>query len=207
VVTCNTDNSGSKRNCFVGFENELSGRVAAEILVKLCGEAGKLVVCIGFKYILAHMHRLKGFTDKIQESFPEVSIARIIETEENDNVALEKALSVMNEVPDILGFYIAGYGAPGVVNALNIRNPEKRIRVLCHDHTPEHDKYVEAGVIDALICQDPVKHGYEAMKLLSEMVINNKESKNRIYLTNPEIKFKENLYTGGHNRKMYNSAD
>ena len=199
VVTCNTDNSGSKRNCFVGFENELSGRVAAEILAKLTGETGDFIVGIGLKYILAHMHRLKGFSDKIRESYPDIRIREVIETGENNATALEKTLAALDAWPRVNGVYVTGYGANGIINALKIKKPDHRIRVLCHDHTPETDEYVNEGRIDAIICQDGARHGYEAMKILGEMVINNKEPKHQIYLTKLEIKFKENLHTPSQN--------
>jgi LacI family transcriptional regulator len=80
VVTCNTDNSESRRNCFVGFQNELSGRVAAELLAKFTGNRGKFIVEIGFTYILAHMQRLKGFTDNINEAYPDIEVIQIIES-------------------------------------------------------------------------------------------------------------------------------
>jgi LacI family transcriptional regulator len=127
VVTCNTDNNVSKRSCFVGFENEVSGRVAAELLAKFTGERGQFIVEIGFKYILAHIHRLKGFTNKIKESYPDITIAHVIESEEDDTVALEKTLAALDTYPDITGFYIAGFGISGVINAIKIKKLHTKV--------------------------------------------------------------------------------
>ncbi|MDR3337653.1 MAG: LacI family DNA-binding transcriptional regulator [Treponema sp.] len=200
IVTCNSDITESKRSCYVGFENERSGRVAAEILAKLCGERGKVVIGIGFKYLQALMERLKGFSEKIHESYPHVAIERIIEIEENNKVAFEKALNTLKSCTEICGFYNTGFGVQGIIEAIKISKPKKKIRVICHDHTPQNEAYIKAGLVDVLICQDPVKHGYMAMKLLSEMVINNKEPENKIYLTSVEIKFAENLETSSRNQ-------
>jgi ABC-type sugar transport system substrate-binding protein len=58
---------------------------------------------------------------------------------------------------------------------------------------PPTADYIRQGFVSATICQDPVKHGYMAMKILSEMVIKNREPKTQIYLTSTNIKLAENL--------------
>lgn len=193
VVTCNTDNNKSKRSCFFGFENEQSGRVAAELLAKFTGESGLFLVEIGFEYILAHKDRQKGFLDKIREDYPNVSIAGIIESEEEDAVAFEKTLTTLNQHPEINGIFVAGYGIQGVVNAVKIKNLQGKIKILCYDYTEQTAQYLYEGVIDALLCQDPIKHGYTPLKILSELVTEGKEPKHSIYLTNVDIRLRENL--------------
>jgi LacI family transcriptional regulator len=193
VVTCNTDNIASKRNCFVGFENELSGRLAAELLAKFTGGRGKFVVEVGFKFIQAHMDRLKGFTDKIAESYPGISVLRIMESEEDNPTLMINTFDALEAHPDINGIYLTCFGIDGIVNAIKLKKTEKKIDIVCHDLMPPIADYIREGLVSATICQDPVKHGYMAMKILSEMVINNREPKKRIYLTSTNIKLAENL--------------
>ncbi|MDR0760801.1 MAG: LacI family DNA-binding transcriptional regulator [Treponema sp.] len=193
VVTCNTDNIASKRSCFVGFENELSGRLAAELLAKFTGGRGKFVVEVGFKFIQAHMDRLKGFTDKIAESYPDISIVKVLESEEDNPTSVINTFNILEAYPDVNGFYLTCFGIEGIVNAIKLKKPEKRIEIICHDLMPPTADYIRQGLVSATICQDPVKHGYMAMKILSEMVINNREPKKQIYLTSTNIKLAENL--------------
>jgi LacI family transcriptional regulator len=193
VVTCNTDNISSKRNCFVGFENELSGRLAAELLAKFTGERGKYIVEIGFKFIQAHMDRLKGFTDKIKESYPGISVVQVMESHEEDHMVMKNTLDVLGAHPDINGLYLTCFGINGIVNAIKLRKLEKKIKIINHDLMPRTGDYLKEGIVTATICQDSVKHGYMAMKILSEMVINNREPRRKIYLTNINIKLQENL--------------
>jgi LacI family transcriptional regulator len=193
VVTCNTDNAASKRNCFVGFENELSGRLAAELMAKFTGGRGKFVVEVGFKFIQAHMDRLKGFTDKIAESYPGISILRVMESEEDNPTLMINTFDALETYPDINGFYLTCFGIEGIVNAIKLKNPGEAITIICHDLMPPIATYIRQGLVSATICQDPIKHGYMAMKILSEMVINNREPKKQIYLTSTNIKLAENL--------------
>jgi LacI family transcriptional regulator len=193
IVTCNTDNIASKRNCFVGFENELSGRLAAELLAKFTGERGKCIVEVGFRFLQAHMDRLKGFTDKINEFYPNIMVTRIMESQENDHALMKNTLDALEAHPDTNGFYLTSFGISSIVNAIKLKNLEKKINIICHDLMPPTADYIKKGLVSATICQDPVKHGSMAMKILSEMVINNREPKNQIYLTSTNIKLAENL--------------
>jgi LacI family transcriptional regulator len=148
---------------------------------------------IGFDYMLAHMQRLKGFTEKTQESYPDIQILHVNKSKEDDKVVLEKTLSDLETYHDINGIYIASFGISGIVNAIKFKNLKKKVHVICHDYTPLTDSYVKEGLVDAIICQDPVKHGYMATKILSELVMDNREPKNQIYLTDIDIRLKENL--------------
>ena len=194
IVTCNTDNNKSKRSCFIGFENELSGRVAAELLAKFNRGKGRFLVDVGFKYILAHMDRLKGFEEKIAESYPGIKIAKIIESEEDDTKAFEMTLCALNEDPGINGIFEAGFGITGVVKAVKAKRLKRKVKILGYDYTSITERYVREGAVDAIICQDPLKHGYLPLKILSELVMEAKEPKHKIYLTALDIRLRENLY-------------
>jgi LacI family transcriptional regulator len=193
VVTCNTDNIASKRSCFIGFENELSGRLAAELLAKFTGGRGKFIVEVGFRFLQAHLDRLKGFTDKINESYPDIMITEVMESQENDHTLMKNTLDTLEAHPDINGLYLTSFGISNIVNAIKLKRPEKKIDIVCHDLMPPTADFIKEGLVSATICQDPVKHGYMAMKILSEMVINNREPKKQIYLTSTNIKLAENL--------------
>jgi LacI family transcriptional regulator len=193
VVTCNTDNIASKRSCFVGFENELSGRLAAELLAKFTGGQGEFMVEVGFKFIQAHMDRLKGFTDKIAESYPGITVSKIMESAEDNYGAMKNTLDALEAHPGINGLYLTCFGIKGIVDAIRLKKPETKINIVCHDLMPPTADYIREGLVSATICQDPVKHGYMAMKILSEIVINNREPKEQLYLTSANIKLAENL--------------
>jgi len=194
IVTCNTDNNKSKRSCFIGFENEKSGRVAAELLAKFNREKGHFLVDVGFKYILAHMDRLKGFEEKIAESYPDIKIVKIIESEEDDVNAFEMTLQALNEDPGINGIFETGFGITGVVNAVKTKGLQHKVKILCYEDISITERYVKEGLVDAIICQDPLKHGYLPLKILSELVMEAKEPKHKIYLTGMDIRLRENLY-------------
>jgi len=202
IVTCNTDNPNSKRSCFVGFENETSGRVAAELLSKFVGNTGDFLVVIGFPYIMAHHDRQKGFVDKISEDFSDIHISSIIESNEQNEIAFERTLLALEQNPKINGIYIAGFGVEGVANALKTKNLQQKIHVLCHDYTPLTGILVRENIVDAIICQDAVHHGYSALKILSELIIDNKEPQHKTYMTSVEIRLKENICTNNQNWEL-----
>lgn len=193
VVTCNTDVTQCQRTCFIGTDHEKSARVAAELLAKLLGEKGEVIVVIGYRYILAHSQRLKGFEDKIREEYPNIQIKKVIEVEEDDKIALSKTLESLEDMPGINGIYIAGNGILGVAGAIKIKNKAKIIKVIAYDYAPYTIDLVKEGVIDAVICQEPIKQGYLALKILYDLIISGKQPKNEFLTTSIDIRLKENI--------------
>lgn len=193
VVTCNTDITQCQRACFIGTDHEKSARVAAELLGKLAGQRGEFIVVIGYRYILAHRQRLKGFEDKIREEYPDIQIKKVIEVEEDDEIALSKTLDALENIPGINGIYIASNGILGVANAIKIKNKSQSIKVIAYDYAPYTVDLVKEGVIDAVICQEPVKQGYLALKILYNLIISGKQPKNEFFATSIDIRLKENI--------------
>ncbi len=193
VVTCNTDITHCQRTCFIGTDHEKSARVAAELLGKLVSERGEFLVVIGYRYILAHRQRLKGFEDKIREEYPSIHIRKVIEVEEDDKIALSKTLESLENIPDINGIYIAGNGILGVANAIKMKNKSQLIKVIAYDYASYTVDLVKEGVIDAVICQEPVKQGYFALRILYDLIISGKQPKNEFLATSIDIRLKENI--------------
>jgi LacI family transcriptional regulator len=193
VVTCNTDNCSSKRDCFIGFDHRKSARVAAELLSKFNMGKGEFLVVIGYKYILAHEERLNGFISMVNEKYPNIRIANVIEVEENDEIAFGRTIKELEANEKINGIFIAGCGIKGVADAVKIKSKSDEIKVLCYDYSPFTLEYVRQGIIDAIICQDPVKQGYMALKILSDLVINNMQPKKDVFYTKIDIRLSENL--------------
>lgn len=193
VVTCSTDIAGENRDCFVGFCHEQSGRVAAELLAKFSAKKGNFLAVIGYRYIMAHMQRLGGFTEKLKETYPGIRVSDVLEVEENDQLALKKTLEALEKYPDINGIFIAGYGIKGVAEAVKIKGKGESIAIVCYDNAPFVKEYVKQGVIDAIICQDPVRQGAMALKILSEIVTGSREHQKSVYMTDIDIRMAENL--------------
>ncbi|MGM9522178.1 MAG: LacI family DNA-binding transcriptional regulator [Oscillospiraceae bacterium] len=197
IVTCNTDVDGGDRDCFVGFCHEKSGRVAAELLSKFNHGHGSFLAVIGYKYILAHMQRLTGFRAKISEEFPDIDIADVIEVEENNELAMKKTLSALDEHPEINGIFVTSYGIRGVVEAVKLRGRAKDISIICYDKSPAVREYMRDGIIDALIYQKPVEQGRTALRILSEIVNGTHAADKTEYITNVDIRLYENLDADG----------
>lgn len=196
VVTCSTDVDPDCRDGFVGFQHERSGRVAAELMSKFNGRQGEFLVIIGYKYILAHMQRAAGFQNKISEDFPNIHIAGVIEVEENDELAYDRTTRALDANPNINGIFITGYGIRGVASAVKVKKKDGRdISVICYDNHSFVREYARQGIIEAFICQDPVRQGYMALKMLGDFVTGADAPPANVYLTNIDIRIAENMET------------
>lgn len=193
IVTCSSDLTNHDRDCFVGFQHEKSGRVAAELLSKFNADKGNFLVIIGFDSLTSHMQRLSGFRAKLSESYPESSIADVIEISENDEVAMASTLHQLEIHPEINGIFVTSYGIRGVIQAVLRKGREKDIRIICYDKSDLTISYMQNGVLDALIYQSPVDQGKMALSMLNEYVTNPSESLPQEYTTDISILLCENL--------------
>jgi LacI family transcriptional regulator len=139
------------------------------------------------------MDRLEGFIDKIKESYPEMQVVNVLQSGEQEHVVQKNVLAALDEYPDLSGIYLTCYGIDGIVNALKLRGLKRQVKIICHDKMGRTNEYINNGIVEAAICQDGIKHGYMAMKILSEMIIQKRQPRQQMYLTSLNIRLKENL--------------
>lgn len=193
VVTFNSDIADSKRMCFVGQDLEMAGRVAGELMGKLLNGQGKIAIITGSFNILAHNHRLKGFTEVIKADFPDIKIIDIVETLEEEIVTFKKTLSLLETIKDLSGIYITAGGVSEVGKAIKIHNKSKDIKIISYDFYDNIVNLVKEGVIDFTIGQDPFIQGYEPVKILFEYLFNGRQPSTQHIKTKIDIRVKENI--------------
>ena len=178
VVTTNSDLPGSGRLCFVGQDLVRSGEVAAELMAKLIGPAGRagarLIVLTGNLRFQAHRDRVDGFVAGMARWMPG---ARVEVLEGHDNY--EQSLRVLEAVETDGGDggrRIAGaYAATGSIRALlEVRRawPEPDvIRVVTNDDLPVVREGLANGEVDFTILQDAPSQGSEPVRIVAEYLL------------------------------------
>ncbi|WP_152047316.1 LacI family DNA-binding transcriptional regulator [Aureimonas psammosilenae] len=165
VVTLVSDVPGSNRQRYVGIDNRAAGRVAASLLGRFSGPAARRVlVVLGSLTLRDHRDRLDGFREALAGRFPALSILDVVEGQDDAarmRQMLEKAFTQAGP-PDAI--YSAGAGVSGLAGALT--GFDARPVVVAHELTSETRPLVEAGILDALIVQDPGHEARSAVRLL-----------------------------------------
>ncbi|WP_294641668.1 LacI family DNA-binding transcriptional regulator [uncultured Aureimonas sp.] len=191
VVTLVSDVPGSKRQRYVGIDNRAAGRVAATIIGRFAAEpAGTVLVVLGSRNLRDHRDRLEGFQAALREGFPAMTIAAVVEGADDIDRTHALVRDALASGASPCAIYNAGAGSSGVAAA--IRAAGIAPVVIGHELTPETRPLLEAGILDALIVQDP---GHEArsavrsvMAALTGTALNENQERIRI-----EVLFPDNL--------------
>lgn len=178
---------------YIGCNHEKAGRIAANIARLICNEKARIVVVIGSKKMLGHSKRLKGFQDNICSCSPDMTIVSIIENSDDDDVSYEMISNLLKQDSTIDFLFFATAGTVGGIRAVIDQNQQSNIKIVSFDLTAGSKYYLEQGIIEAVICQDPYNQGYSAIKVLSDYLLSNFKPKNNHIFSNASIILKESL--------------
>ncbi|PYG87941.1 LacI family transcriptional regulator [Ruminiclostridium sufflavum DSM 19573] len=164
VVTINSDIENSARNCYIGVDFVQSGRIAAG-LMGLINSKAQILVLSGTGKLLSHNQRIRGFCEVMDSRLSNLSIIETLECNDNDFLAYDLVSKALAVHPQIDALYITGEGIKGACEAISKLN-ERKISTICYDDGPHIKQLVKEGKINATICQQPFKQGYESIAYL-----------------------------------------
>ena len=193
VASVNSDLGGTGRLFYVGCNYPESGRTAAGIFNLMRRGPAKLLVVTGSLNMQGHSQRIRAFTEELTALEADFSIARVIETGDDAEVAYRKTAEALKAVPDINGVYITSGGTEGSCRAVCEAGLAGKIPVVCFDDIPATRRFLRENVVTATICQEPFQQGYRSVKMLFEYLMNGRAPEETLNFTDTVIKIKENL--------------
>lgn len=171
VITFNSRAEGINSLCFVGQNHIKGGAAAAGLLQKLLPMGGEIGVIISSHSLSCHEDRLSGFQDRIQRKNSGLTVIGIKENQDQEDRAFELTLEYCSRYPNLSGIYITSGGVMGCARALAITGKSPRVKLVCHDVTPEAKKLLADGTLDFAIDQGPQTQGYQLVKVLFEYLV------------------------------------
>lgn len=193
VVTFNSDLVGTKRSCYVGMDNQKSGRTAAGLLGMLTGGTGKVLVITGFFSNHVNNERVDGFVEELKNSYPNLELAGVQgsfdDSEEVDRIITNTILSM----PGINGVFVASGGQEGIQRAYEKLKLERRPFTVIYDLTPNNRQALKDDVADFLIDQEAYVQGYQPPLILADLLQKGKKVEEEFQYTDINIKTKYNV--------------
>lgn len=172
VITLNSDISEGQRLGYVGTDYWQSGATAAGVLRLLANrQSVKVLILTGSVQILGHNQRILGFSQVIRKNCPNIKIADILETLDDEQTAYEQAREAFAREPGIDAIYLTAGGVAGAIRALEDMGLAGRIHVICNDLTETERDYLDRGIISATIGQQPYEQGYKPVQYLFEYLL------------------------------------
>lgn len=150
---------------FLATDNVKGGEVAADALAEAIGEKGKVGLLPFIKGAGSSDDREKGFRTRIA-AYRAVDLGeRVLYSNSDVSVGLDKTKSMITANPDLAGIFAANQGgAEGAIQAVRQLDKVGKIKLVCYDASEAELEALREGVVEALIVQNPYRMGYEGVK-------------------------------------------
>ena len=161
----------SKVVTFITGDNGDGGAKAADAIAKKIGyKAGstyEVVVGLTSATATTNVERLEGFKKQVAAKYPGMQIKDVAYSGANPQTAAANIDGWLTKYPNLKGiFAIDGSNATGAVAALKSKGLTGKIALVGYDAYPNMVAEVKAGVVTALIAQDPAAEARLAIKTL-----------------------------------------
>ena len=154
---------------FVSTNNYEAGVLAAKKLAELLDSKGKIAVVKMVPGSSSTMQREQGFEDTLAKEFPEIEIAAEQYCMSSRARALAVSENMLTANPDLDALFASAEpGTVGAAKAIQSRGLAGKVKFVGFDFSDTIEKDLRAGVIDALVVQDPFNIGYTAVKVVVE---------------------------------------
>lgn len=193
VVTFNSDIVGTKRCCFVGMDNKLSGQTAAGLFGVMTRGVGKILVITGYFSSMLNNSRVDGFVEEIKKISPKLEIAGVQGSFNNTEEVRKIIENAMMSISGINGIFVVSGGQEGIVEAFKNLGVDQRPYVVIYDQTKKNEKLLKDNVADFLIDQNGFEQGYRPQRILADLLLNDNQPEKEYFYTGIDIKTKYNL--------------
>jgi LacI family transcriptional regulator len=190
VVILGTDLPDGQRLTCVRVDACMAGRLAGEFMNWVVPENKSIAVFIGNKGMKDHGEKVEGFLQEMQNST--LKICGIYETQDEPEVAYHLTKKIIREIPDLAGIYVATGNSIAVCKCIVEHNLEGKIRIIGTDIFPDIKKYVDDGVINGVIFQNPIKQGELSVRTIYAYLAEGTKCEDNIYVQ-PQLILRNNI--------------
>ncbi len=178
--------------CYIGQDSEACGRVAGQLLGMLSQGQGATMMLLGYRMIKAHLGRLKGFRQYLEDFLPGMNLVAEYETRENVERTKELCKKAFEEYP-IRNIFISGGGIDGLGEFLLEEGLIGKVNVVCTDYICRTVEFLKKNIIQFAIGQQPFEQGYYPIKILMDYLLAGTRPQSPAIYTNLDIRVKENI--------------
>lgn len=174
VIAIDSDGQADARRAYIGTNNRRAGEAAGKAAASLRPKGGETAVFVGKAAAANAIERREGFFAGAGPAFVQVEVFTDDADKNRAQVNVQTAITKYPDLGVLLGLW--SYNAPRIAEEVG-KSPElrKRVNVVTFDLDELAVEHVEAGRIDATVCQNPYEMGYRGVRLLKALI--EKESK------------------------------
>lgn len=163
VVIVDSDLASSRKSCFVGTDNYELGKKLAEQVEALIGPGEQFGVIGHVQNTSTAMGRIQGLLDGI--TFLDRRFAAIAYCEGSTGLAKAQTIEMLAQYPNIKCMVgLNESSALGICMAFEELQLTDEVSIVTCDSSVEQIQYMEKGVIQAFVMQNPFHMGYLSMQ-------------------------------------------
>lgn len=149
---------------YVGIDNHAAGRTAGYLLGRLCHRPGRVLLLSSRRDYLGHIERSRGCREVLAEQFPKLMCdPEVAETHDDADRCYWAVSQALQGNDAVVGLYNTGAGSPGIMAALQ-RFAKHKVCWVTHEISDDHRQYLQQGVLDVVIDQDPDTQAIRALQ-------------------------------------------
>jgi len=153
---------------FIATDNVAAARQGAETLGRLLNGQGKVAVMPFLRGAGTSDEREQGCLAGLA-AFPGITAFSTDHTNSDSAEAQKVMETLLAQHPDLAGVFACNEpNVVGVASVLKTRGLDGRVKVVGFDASPAEIDYLRAGVVQALVVQNPFRMGYEGVKQLAQ---------------------------------------
>ena len=164
VIIIDSEVDTDKIHCFIGTDNFDAGRKAGEKLVEVAGKKCKIAIMSFVKGTRNAEKREEGLLSIISR-YPDIKVVAKEYCLSDTRLAFNLAKKILSQHPDLDAFVtLNSISSEGVAEAVDQLDLEGKVKIISFDNTPKEIDYLERGIIQATVTQDPFSMGYLGVK-------------------------------------------
>lgn len=168
VLTLDSDAPKSKRLFFIGSDNYAAGRLGGQLLVKLLGGKGN-VVMFTYRGQANLIDRRQGY-ESVFESYPDIKIIQAVDTQGEAAVAYQTAKDLLTSKMQVNAFVcLEAVACPEVGEAVKDTNTVGKVTIMAMDTDQRTLNWIQQGLVAATVAQKPYTMAYFGVKLLDDL--------------------------------------
>ncbi|HKD09107.1 MAG TPA: substrate-binding domain-containing protein [Bryobacteraceae bacterium] len=154
---------------FVATNNFEAGQMGARTLAELLHGKGSVAMINHAPGSASTMDRERGFKDVMAREFPGIHIVAEQYSMSDRAKGMAATENILTSQPNLDGLFASSEpSSVGAAQALKSRGLAGKIRFVAFDSSEGLVEDLKAGVIDALVAQDPFKIGYEGVRVVTD---------------------------------------
>ncbi len=155
---------------FVATDNYGGGALAARQLAQILRQRGKVAIIAVLPGAASTLAREQGFTDTLAKEFPQLKVVAFQFGMSDRARSLAVTEDILTAHQDLDGIFASNESSTiGAVQAVKERGLAGKVRIVGFDSSPSLIDDLRAGVINALVLQDPFQIGYQGLKVLLDL--------------------------------------